>query len=57
MDIDSILVPLAKEDTTLDEVKELDPLRKYNGEYGNGFMKPDTFLSIVYMNIYNHIDR
>tara|TARA_R110002096_G_scaffold435770_1_gene662626 strand:- start:97401 stop:98270 length:870 start_codon:yes stop_codon:yes gene_type:complete len=56
-DIDGILTPLAARGLSLDEVKKLDPLEKYDGDYGNGFMDPDTFISIVYMNIYNHTDR
>lgn len=57
MDIDSILTPLAKRGLSLEEVKKLDPLEKYDSDYGNGFMDPDTFISIVYMDIYNHIDK
>lgn len=57
LDIDSILRPLAEQGLTLDEVKERDPLKKYNGDYGNGFMSPDAFISIVYMDIYNHLDN
>ncbi|MBL4602506.1 MAG: MBL fold metallo-hydrolase [Emcibacteraceae bacterium] len=57
MDIDSILRPLAKQGLSLDDVKKLNPLDKYNGDYGNGFMNPDTFISIVYMNIFNHLDK
>lgn len=57
MDIDSILRPLAKTGLSLDDVKKLDPLEKYDGDYGNGFMDPDTFIGIVYMDIYNHIDK
>mgnify|MGYP000418641513 CR=1 FL=1 len=56
-DIDSILTPLAKQGLSLDEVKKLAPLEKYDGNYGNGFMSPDSFISIVYMDIYNHIDN
>lgn len=56
-DIDSILTPLAARGLSLDDVKKLDPLEKYDDDYGNGFMDPNTFISIVYMDIYNHIDR
>ncbi|HPF47099.1 MAG TPA: MBL fold metallo-hydrolase [Emcibacteraceae bacterium] len=57
MDIDSILRPLAEKGLPLDQVKKMAPLKKYDADYGNGFMNPDTFLSIVYMDIYNHINR
>ncbi|MBT5186343.1 MAG: MBL fold metallo-hydrolase [Kordiimonadaceae bacterium] len=57
MDINHILTPIAKQGLTLDAVKKLQPLKKYDGQYGNGFMNPDTFISIVYMNILNNLDK
>jgi glyoxylase-like metal-dependent hydrolase (beta-lactamase superfamily II) len=57
MDINHILTPIAKQGLTLDSVKKLQPLKKYDGDYGNGFMDPDTFISIVYMNILNNLDK
>ncbi len=57
MDIDSILTPLANQGLSLDQVKELSPLSKYDGDYGNGFMNPDTFIGIVYTNIFNSLDK
>lgn len=57
LDIDSILRPLAKQGLSLEDVKKLAPLEKYDGDYGNGFMDPDTFIGIVYVDIYNHIDK
>jgi cyclase len=54
-DIDSILRPLAQKGLSLDEVKSIYPLEKYDGDYGNGFMDPDTFISIVHMDIKNNL--
>lgn len=56
MDIDSILTPLAKQGLSLEDVIELAPLKKYNDDYGKGFMNPDAFISIVYMNIFNTLE-
>lgn len=55
VDINNILTPLAKQGLSLEDVKKLNPLEKYNGSYGNGFMDPDTFIGIVYMNIFNSL--
>ncbi|MDG1857609.1 MAG: hypothetical protein P8I94_00815, partial [Emcibacteraceae bacterium] len=55
LDIDSLLRPLAERGLSLDEVKKIDPLEKYNSAYGNGFMSPDDFISIVYMDIKNNL--
>ncbi|MCC3860652.1 MBL fold metallo-hydrolase [Pseudemcibacter aquimaris] len=55
MDIDSILRPIAERGLSLDEAKSLNPLEKYDGDYGNGFMDPDTFISIVYQNIKDNL--
>ena len=57
LDIDSLLRPVAKQGLSLEDAKKLSPLAKYDGDYGNGFMDPDTFISIVYMDIYNHLDN
>jgi cyclase len=57
MDINAILTPMAKQGLTLDAVKKLAPLKKYDGDYGKGFMNPDTFISIVYQDILKNINN
>ncbi len=56
MDIHNILEPIAKQGLSLEAVKKMAPLKKYDGDYGNGFMDPDTFLGIVYMDILNNLN-
>lgn len=57
MDIRSILEPIARQGLTLEAVKKMQPLKKYDGNYGNGFMNPDNFISIVYMDILNNLNK
>lgn len=57
MEIHNILEPIAKQELALDAVKKMAPLKKYDGAYGNGFMDPDTFIGIVYMDILNNLNK
>jgi len=45
------LTPLASEGVSLDDAQKRDPLKKLNGKWGNGFLKPEMFLKIVYPTI------
>jgi glyoxylase-like metal-dependent hydrolase (beta-lactamase superfamily II) len=56
-DIEGILTPLALNGLSLDNVKKLKPLEKYDGDYGKGFMDPNSFISIVYEDIYRNINQ
>jgi len=42
---------LVKEGKSADEVKAAKPTKEYDAEWGNGFMKPDTFTGIVYSDL------
>jgi cyclase len=57
MDIQNILTPIAKQGLSLEAAKKLKPLNKYDDDYGQGFMDPDTFISIVYMDIFDNLDK
>ena len=56
-DIEGILTPLARSGLSLNDVKKLKPLEKYDGDYGKGFMDPNSFISIVYEDIYRNINQ
>mgnify|MGYP000586537980 CR=1 FL=1 len=56
-DIEGILTPLALSGLSLNDVKKLKPLEKYDGDYGKGFMDPNSFISIVYEDIYRNINK
>ncbi len=39
---------LKKNGLTIDEVVESKPTRNFDGKWGNGFLKPDKWVRIVY---------
>ncbi len=45
------VAPLVKAGKTLDDVKAAKPTAALDGKWGNGFMKPDVWVSIVYADL------
>ncbi|MBL4800468.1 MAG: MBL fold metallo-hydrolase [Emcibacter sp.] len=48
------VTPLTRQGLSLEEATKRDPLKKLNKKWGNGFLKPDMFLSIIYQTIADH---
>lgn len=44
----ALVTPLVKEGTSLEDAIKADPLKELNDKWGNGFLKPQNFLSIIY---------
>jgi len=49
-----LLAPLAKKGLSIDEATKRNPLKDLNDEWGDGFLKPDMFLKIIYPTIQAH---
>ena len=48
------VTPLAKKGLSLKEATAQDPLKELNATWGNGILKPDHFLSVIYQTIVDH---
>ncbi len=56
-EIYNLLLPLAKNKISIEEVVKLNLLEKYNERWGHGDIRPQTFLKIAYASILNKVNN